>query len=327
MCLVTAACGGGDGTTPTADAPPGSTSDAPPGSIDARPGSIDAPPSPNCPTTCGPAGNDDCCATAAVTGGTYDRSNTAGAAATVSDFQLDKYEVTVGRLRAFVSAGKGTQAMPPAAGAGANPHLAQSGWSATFDASLPTTTAALRAQLKCDATFATWTDNPGGNESRPANCVSWYVAFAYCASMGGRLPTEAEWNYAAAGGAEQRTYPFTGTLDETKASYFVDATKQCFGDGTNGCSLADLIVVGTKAAGNGKYGQSDLAGNLREWTLDGYNATYATPCSDCADLDAGGDRVNRGGAYSDSAPGLATSLRNHSLPTTRATTVGFRCAH
>jgi formylglycine-generating enzyme required for sulfatase activity len=184
---------------------------------------------------------------------------------------------------------------------------------------------ALKSQLKSGATYATWTDNPGANETRPVNSVSWYVAFAYCASMGGRLPTEAEWNYAAAGGSEQRVYPFTGALDETKASYFVDGTKQCFGDGVNGCSPADIIVVGSKPAGAGKYGQFDLAGNLSEWTLDGFAAAYATPCADCANLDGTMGRVTRGGSYTNDMGGVATTVRSHS--TMQSVTVGFRCAH
>jgi len=329
VCVMAAACGGSDGTTtPAIDAPPGSTIDAPPGgTIDARPSALDAPPSPACPTNCGPGGTDNCCTTGSVTGATYNRSNMAGAAATVSTFDLDKYEVSVGRMRAFVNGGGGTQAMPPATGSGANAKIADSGWQAAWNASLPATTTALRNQLKCDPMFATWTDNPGANEARPQNCVSWYVAFAYCASVGGHLPTEAEWNLAAAAGSEQRMYPFTGAIDDTRASYFIDATKQCFGDGVNGCSLADLVAVGTKSAGDGKFGQSDLAGNVKEWTLDGYTATYATPCTDCANLDTSGEKVSRGGAYSDSAASVATTVRSHALPTTRAATLGFRCAH
>ncbi|WP_438023210.1 formylglycine-generating enzyme family protein [Sorangium sp. So ce233] len=48
----------------------------------------------------------------------------------------------------------------------------------------------------------------GENEARPIRCVSWSVAFAFCAWDGGRLPTEAEWNHASAGGSEQREYPW-----------------------------------------------------------------------------------------------------------------------
>ncbi len=48
----------------------------------------------------------------------------------------------------------------------------------------------------------------GSNENQPINCVTWYEAFAFCISDGGYLPTAAEWNYAAAGGSDQRAYPF-----------------------------------------------------------------------------------------------------------------------
>jgi hypothetical protein len=73
---------------------------------------------------CGPKGSDDCCKSFPVPGGTFSRGydgvlyNDASHPATVSDFKLDKYEVTVGRFRAFLNAGLGTQKTPPAEGSG-----------------------------------------------------------------------------------------------------------------------------------------------------------------------------------------------------------------
>src|SRR5689334_21712444 len=87
------------------------------------------------PATCGPSGNEDCCESLLVPGGTFARSYDGvdyldrSYPATVSDFYLDKYEITVGRFRAFVNAGMGTQASPPADGAGAHPKIPGSGWS------------------------------------------------------------------------------------------------------------------------------------------------------------------------------------------------------
>ncbi len=172
----------------------------------------------NLAASCGVNGTDTCCASPLVAGGmffrSYDPVNDGFSGdmknpATVSDFRLDTYEVTVGRFRKFVEAGLGNQGKPPQAGAGANPYIANSGWDPAWNASLAVDTNGLKAALKCSVTYQTWTDNPAGAEARPINCVDWFEAFAFCAWDGGFLPTEAEWNYAAAGGAEQRPYPWS----------------------------------------------------------------------------------------------------------------------
>jgi formylglycine-generating enzyme required for sulfatase activity len=289
------------------------------------------------PSTCGPAGNDSCCASPEVAGGTYDRSyDVAGDInsgnmsypATISDFRLDRYEVTVGRFRSFVSAGMGTQNRLPAAGAGAHPRIAGSGWDASWNTQLAPSTAALIAAVKCDATFQTWTDAPAGNEDRPMNCITWYEAMAFCAWDGGYLPTEAEWNYAAAGGDQQRAYPWSSpagslTLDASRASYWDGV--DCVGDGMPDCALTDLVAVGSRPAGDGRWGQSDLAGNVIEWALDA-GAPYPVPCADCAILTPETHRAIRGGSFADGPNQLRTGAHIHLPASDRIGLTGVRCA-
>jgi formylglycine-generating enzyme len=291
--------------------------------------------------TCGASGTDTCCNSPPIPGGMYHRSydvngdassGTLNFPATLSDFRLDKYEVTVGRFRAFVNAGMGTQASPPLPGAGAHAKLAGSGWDAAWNANLATDKVALSAALKCDPTYVTWTDAPGANESRPLNCLTWYEAMAFCAWDGGYLPTEAEWNYAATGGDQQRAYPWSNppgslTLDSSHASYYgiMSGSTTCVGDGVFGCTVADMVVVGSKPLGEGRWGQSDLEGNLWELTLDWF-APYAASCTDCANLTAASSRVDRGAGYDFDAAMVRTGTRDSRAPQSRNTNVGARCA-
>jgi formylglycine-generating enzyme required for sulfatase activity len=260
-----------------------------------------------------------------VPGGTFDRSydgvdfKDPNYPATVDDFYLDKYEITVGRFRQFVNAGMGTQTKPPAAGAGVHPLIAGSGWNSAWNTNLKANTAALTTAMKCNSSYQTWTDTAGSNESRPQNCIDWYEAFAFCAWDGGRLATEAEWNYAAAGGSEQRAYPWSNpptstTIDDSYAVY-------CGG------SCSSTQNVGSKSPkGDGKWGHADLAGNVWEWTVDWY-ANYTTACNNCADLTDASNRVFRGGSFTDFASYLRSADRSFSyLPEYHSYNFGARCA-
>ena len=291
--------------------------------------------------TCGPDHLDSCCNSPDVLGGTYyrgfdravdpDSGNTSNPA-TISDFRLDKYEVSVGRFRKFLDAGFGNQNNPPVVRAGAHPNLQGSGWDATWNSLLPANTVALATQLKCDPDGGTqtWTDAATSvvNESRPINCVSWYVAMAFCAWDGGYLPTEAEWMYAAGGGTEQRALPWSIpasalVLDPTKSSYY-DGTN-CVGDGAAGCLITDLLPVGSRPAGDARYGQSDLGGNVAEWTLD-YTGAYPGNCTDCAQLAPTTTRQLRGGSFTDGKRFERVAFKVGLTPATSSPTAGIRCA-
>jgi formylglycine-generating enzyme required for sulfatase activity len=283
---------------------------------------------PGAGSNCGTGGDEDCCGSPAITGGSFSRSydvvnyTNDTYVATVADFELDTFEVTVGRFREFVDAGLGNQASPPSAGDGAHPLIADSGWDASWNTELAVDKSALIARLNCDLTFQTWSDTAGANDVEPINCVTWYEAFAYCAWSGGRLPTEAEWNYAASGGDEHRVYPWGDGIDHDLAVW------GCETDGVPGCAGDDIVQVGSRSPqGDGRWGQADLAGGMSEWVLDRFQDPYPMPCSNCAAVSFGSGRMRRGGAWNENnANRLRNGSRESANPSQGSTYLGFRCA-
>jgi cysteine-rich repeat protein len=277
-------------------------------------------------TECNDGG--DCCASPLVTGGSFteDSGMSDEFRVTVSSFRLDKYEVTVARFRAFVNAYDAWRHDGnPMTGAGANPDVSDSGWQSDFG--LVADAGALRSNLECDSTSQTWAST--GNDTLPVNCVNWYEAFAFCIWDGGFLPTESEWEYAAAGGSQDWIYPWgntpvpTNMLDST-ADY---AVYNCLGDGDTDCSSGDVLAVGSKPAGQGRYGQDDLAGSMWEWALDYYEPYPTGSITDYASVTGGSSRALRGGSWYYTALYLAVGGRRlSSLPTDRSRHIGFRCA-
>jgi sulfatase modifying factor 1 len=246
----------------------------------------------------------------------------------LSDYQLDKFEVTVGRFRAFVDAYDGWRdAGNPESGSGAHPYTPGSGWDKdpSWEVALPGSAAVLRVGLNCNAGQQTWTNEPGFNELKPINCVSWYESFAFCVWDEGRLPTEAEWQYAAVGGAQARTFAWGNTpLEESFASY------ACAFAGTRfpSCTADDIPEVGTHPNGDGRFGQADLIGSVYEWTLDWFAPYPELMREDYAKTDMGTQRVLRGGAWNSTATEdmLATDRSFRAAPDQRSPVTGIRCA-
>jgi formylglycine-generating enzyme len=246
----------------------------------------------------------------------------------VSAFGLDVYEVTVGRFRRFVDAYDGSGL---GADAGAHPNVPGSGWLTEWNQWLPKNADDLRSSLAIGTlgNLVTWTSDPGTHECLPMNQVTWYVAFAFCVWDGGRLPTEAEWEYAAAGGDEERLFPWgTHPPDHQHAVFGCDTS------GTSTCSIGDIPPVGSDPAGIGRYGHADLAGSLEEFVRDDYSEswyadTYYSSGKDIVDLydDAiATSAPTRGGNFISEGDELRGVRRLDSDRTATLVELGFRCA-
>jgi len=282
-----------------------------------------------------------CCDTIWVPGGTYqmgqgdEEDPDLSYERTVRGFYLDRFEVTVGRFTAFVA-----KYALPGEGEGANPHIPMSGWHESWESApdydhpgetaVPPSSAELLVQLG-DAEHclsgSTWNTT---DTLLPINCVNWYVAFAFCAFDGGRLPTEAEWNFAAAFGSAQRPYPWSQSISDltitpNHATYFEYPGP-----------LFELPTqVGNHPTGQGGFyrntqqGHEDLGGNLNEWAADQWLDAPPASCGpDCMApwSDSDDQRVTRGGAFPTGPYFVRTGHREPSPAYNVSSLYGLRCA-
>jgi formylglycine-generating enzyme required for sulfatase activity len=336
--------GGGGGTLDNDAGQGGAGAGGDPGASGGDRGTLEPWP-PTAPLSCTDAdtcNDESACRTLFVPGGSFPLGRGDGAdqysgnadeqpehTTNVSPFWLDKYEVTVGRFRHFVDSYDG----PPAKGAGAHPRIGGSGWKEEFNASLPADRDAMKMSMlmrdsHCNDNFRTWTPAVGTGECLPINCIDWYTAFAFCIWDGGRLPTEAEWEFAAAGGKENRLFPWGSAPPTTQLAVF-----GCAASGDTSCTPADIRPVGsTSTDGYGRYGHADLAGSMIERTRDVmdpsfYELTLGT--RDIANLILDTDLVDgvaRGGGYISDPSSLRSAMRDKVYRSSRWDGVGWRCA-
>jgi formylglycine-generating enzyme required for sulfatase activity len=177
-------------------------------------------------------------------------------------------------------------------------------------------------------TTCAWGDPTHEDESykdHPVICVTWQMASTYCDWVGGRLPTEAEWDYAARG-PERRLYPWGDRFDETRLNFcdescpHVDARFQGYNDG-----YVKTSPVGTYPNGASWCGAMDMAGNVWEWVADRY-APYGTVDQDNPQgPSTGSERLIRGGSWYDDAHFLRSDFRHQYDPADFIHLIGFRC--
>ena len=248
------------------------------------------------------------------------------------DFYMSKYEITIAQYAAFLNAtgvpqqspsvygdviGYGNQVLCGTLGSFGNPvwNTATGQWQAI-----------------------------NGAENRPTARVTWYGAKAYADWVGGSLPTEAQWEYAARGG-QTTSLPFgigngrklTGDMANFEADFAYDLDYTPPGtyndaSGSSYTSSSSLIAVGYYSYANG-YGLYDMHGSVSELCSDWYDVNYgaadaasaANPVTDPAGP-AGPTsyRVVRGGSWFDHARACRSASRSRSVLDNLQTIIGFR---
>ncbi|MBW2523276.1 MAG: SUMF1/EgtB/PvdO family nonheme iron enzyme [Deltaproteobacteria bacterium] len=230
----------------------------------------------------------------------------------ISPFALDRDEVTVGQVRELVKAG--AVVGEPVTGIGDDPEV--------------------------ECTYRGIDDS--SKDGLPINCASAAFAESVCAALGKRLPTEAEWEYAATGAGAESAYPWGASRDsEDLCARAVIARGRRFtsGEATLCRALDDVLLPGLVAGGSDRDVTAleirNLAGNVSEWVADDF-APYSDSCwgptsgfsvdPQCILSTPGGERSVRGGSWY-LAPVFARSeVRAYQFADEAIISLGFRCA-
>ena len=223
---------------------------------------------------------------------------------TLPQFYIDRYEVTVEQYAAFLNrigsyerACEGVDCAWPQELAGYTSYLSQQD---IGDGSL---------QFFAATGYANY----------PINHVSWYGAQLYCESVGARLPTEAEWEYAARG-TDGRIYPWGNITPDPAGDLAVFQSD----------SYENMKPVDALPNGVSPFGLYSMAGSLWEWTGDWYDENYyeESESMDPTGPETGFARVIRGGAwpFNNQANRIRSTNRNSLSPDFISSAVGFRCA-
>ena len=242
-----------------------------------------------------------------VAGGTFLMGSPAGVGesdehpqhpVTLTGYCMDRTEVTVGAYRKCVASGKCKAAAQPG------------------------------MEGLCNAAR-------GDRQDHPVNCVDWSEANAYCMWAGKRLPSEAQWEYAARG-SDGRTYPWGNEAPSAKRLNACGSECRLLGKrlGKEWTVLYEesdgwdtTAPVGRFPAGASAFGAMDMAGNVLEWTGDWYGAYEVGASTNPTGAKEGTFRVSRGGGWVNvDASRVRAAFRLRGEPAVRGVILGFRCA-
>ncbi len=236
-----------------------------------------------------------------VAGGTFQMGNADGQgderpvhSVTLSDFKLSKYEITHTQYLIFLNS----------IGCGSNGY--HNG----------------KEYIDMDDSYCAIGHNgtafyfKGSSYAKTANCpvieVTWYGATAYAEWIGARLPTEAEWEYAARGGNKSKGYKYAGSNIRGDVAWYI------------GNSEAQTLPVGQKQPN--ELGLYDMSGNVWEWCHDWYGSYTSKPQTNPQGAVLGWSRVLRGGCWFSFPRHCRNTLRYYRNPNNSNRNFGFRVA-
>jgi formylglycine-generating enzyme required for sulfatase activity len=166
-----------------------------------------------------------------------------------------------------------------------------------------------------------------GNRAYDAYPVIWVgreQATNYCTWVGARLPTEAEWEYAARG-PKSRIFPWGNTFDGTRLNYCDAKCELGIADDTVDDGYPDTAPVGSYPSGMSWCGALDMAGNVREWVSDWYGVYQGQQQVNPSGPSSGELLVSRGGSWFDLSYNVRSVKRGQNAPDFSAYKLGFRC--
>ena len=229
----------------------------------------------------------------------------------VKSFWMDRHEVTVAEFAKFVAA------------TGYKTEAERLGWSGAFD---------IKSGVWKKTAGADWlhpegpASKPGGNE--PVCQISWNDAAAYAKWAGKRLPTEAEWEFAARGGLAQKRYSWGDDL-RPNGKPVANWWQGNFPD-RNTAEDGFITRAPVESFPPNAFGLYDVTGNVWEWCADWYKDDYYVSSihDNPTGPDSGAERVIRGGSWmcaENFCNNYRVAARSHATPDSGMNNLGFRC--